>query len=71
MNPEAMQKPVADERTDNANGCAADETGTTASDNLARQLSGNEPDDQNDNQTLVRQMHGLLFALCCDSRRRL
>ena len=70
MNPEAMQKPVADERADDADGRVADETETAASDNLARQPSGNEPDDQNDNQTLVRQMHVLLFALCFDSRRR-
>ena len=54
MNPEAMQKPVADEGTDDANRCVADETETVASHNLARQPSGNEPDDQNDKQPLVR-----------------
>ena len=63
MNSKAMQKPVADERADDANGRVADETETTASDNLARQPSGNDPDDQNDNQPLVRQMHVLPFVL--------
>ena len=52
MNPEAMQKPVADEGADDANRRVADETETVASHNLARQPSGNEPDDQNDNATL-------------------
>ena len=52
MNSKAMQKPVADERADDANGRIADETETTAPDNLARQPSGDEPDDQNDNPAL-------------------
>jgi hypothetical protein len=59
MNSKAMQKPVADERADDAYGRVADETETAAFDNLTRQSSGNEPDDQNDNQSLVRQMHTL------------
>ena len=46
MNPEAMQKPVADEGADDANRRVADETETVASHNLARQPSGNEPDDK-------------------------
>jgi hypothetical protein len=46
MNPEAMQKPVADERTDNANGCVADETEPAPSDNLAGEPSGNDSDDK-------------------------
>ena len=71
MNPKSMQKPVAYESADDANRRVADETKPVAPYNLARQPSGNEPDDQNDNQTLVRQMHVLLFALCSDSRRRL
>ena len=54
MNPEAMQKPVADEGADDANRRVADETETVASHNLAGQPSGNEPDDQNDKQPLVR-----------------
>ena len=45
MNSEAMQKPVADERADDANGRVADETESVASHNLARQPSGNDPDD--------------------------
>jgi len=63
MNPEAMQKPVADEGADDANRRVADETETVASHNLARQPSGNEPDDQNDKQPLVRQMHALSLSL--------
>ena len=62
MNSEAMQKPVADEGADDADCCVADETETTAPYDLARQPSGNDPDDQNDNQSLVREMHGLAFA---------
>ena len=69
MNSKAMQKPVADESADDANGRVADETETAPSDNLARQPSGNDPDDQNHNQPLVRQMHVLPFALRSDSRR--
>ena len=43
-------------------GRVADETETAAFDNLARQPPGNEPDDQYDNQPLVRQMHLLPFG---------
>jgi hypothetical protein len=57
MNSEAMEKPVADESANNANGHVADETETVALYNLARQPPGNDPDDQNDNQPLARQMH--------------
>jgi hypothetical protein len=35
--------------------------------NLARQPSGNDPDDQNDEQPLVRQMHALPLAGRSDS----
>ena len=52
MNSEAVQKPVADEGADDANRRVADETETVTSHNLARQPSGNEPDDQNDNEIL-------------------
>ena len=69
MNSEAMQKPVADQGADDADRCVADETETTAPYDLARQPSGNDPDDQNDNQSLVREMHGLAFAFRSDSRR--
>ena len=64
MNPEAMQKPVADEGANDANRRVADETEPVAPHNLACQPSGNEPDDQNDNQPLVRQMHVLPMFLC-------
>jgi hypothetical protein len=50
MNPEAMQKSVADEGANDANRRVADETEPVAPYNLACQPSGNEPDDQNDNQ---------------------
>lgn len=63
MNSEAMEKPVADESANNANSHVADETETVALYNLARQPSGNEPDDQNDKQPLVRQMHALSLSL--------
>src|SRR5208283_1463770 len=46
--------------------CVADETKSVSSDNLAREPSGNDPDDQNDNESLVRQMHAL--TLRSDSR---
>ena len=46
MNSEAMQKPVADEGADDADCCVADETETTAPYDLARQPSGNDPDDK-------------------------
>ncbi len=65
-----MQKPVADQGADDADRCVADETEATAAYDLARQPSGNDPDDQNDNQSLVGQMHGLAFAIRSDSRRR-
>jgi hypothetical protein len=48
MNSEAMQKPVADKRTDDSNGCVADETEPAPSDNLASEPSGNDSDDQYD-----------------------
>ena len=54
MNPEAMQKPVADEGANDANRRVADETEPVAPYSLACQPSGNEPDDQNDNQPPVR-----------------
>jgi hypothetical protein len=63
MNSKAMQKPIADERADDANSRVADETEITASDNLARQPSGNDPDDQNDNQPLVRQMRVCICSI--------
>ena len=69
MNPDAMQKPIADERPDYADCRVADETEPVPLNNLARQPSGNDPDDQNDKQPLVRQMHVLPFALRSDSRR--
>ena len=59
MNSEAMQKPIANERADDANCRVADETEPASSDDLAREPSGNDPDDQNYNQSLVRQMHTL------------
>jgi hypothetical protein len=46
MNSEAMQKPVADQGAEDANRRVADETKTTAPYNLARQPSGNDPDDK-------------------------
>ncbi len=62
MNAEAMQKPIANERADDANCSVADETEPVATDDLAREPSGNEPDHLNDNQSLVRQMHALLLS---------
>lgn len=62
MNPEAMQEPLADEGANDAYRRLADETEPVAPYNLARQPSGNEPDDENDNQPLVRQMHTLPFG---------
>ena len=67
MNPESMQEPVADERTHDAYCRVADEPEPAASDNPARQPSGNDPDNQNDNQPLVRQMQVFLFGLRYDS----
>jgi hypothetical protein len=61
VNSEAMQKPVADEGADDRS--VADETEPIAPYNLARQPSGNEPDDQNDDPPLVRQMHALGSSL--------
>jgi len=68
MNSEAMQKPIADERADDANRRVANETKPVAADNLASQPTGNDPNDQNDKQPLVRQMHAVLSALRPDSR---
>ena len=53
MNSEAMQKPIADERADDANRRVADKTKPVAADNLAGQPSGNHPNDQNGKQPLV------------------
>lgn len=52
-NSEAVQKPIANERADDADCRVADETEPASSDDLARQPSGNDPDDQNYNQPLV------------------
>src|SRR5271155_2731508 len=60
MNTEAMQKPITDERADDANCRVPDKTESVAPNALARQPSGNEPDSQNDNQPLARQMHAHL-----------
>ena len=70
MNPKAMQKPVAYERAYDANRNVPDETKTVAPYNLPRQPSGNEPDDQNDDQSLIRQMHALSFSLRSDLLNR-
>ena len=67
MNSEAMQKPVADEEADDADRRIADEAKFVAPHNLARQPSGNEANDQNDDQSLVRPMYGLPLALRSDS----
>ena len=45
---EAMQEPVTDEGPDNTDCRVADETEPVPLNNLARQPSGNDPDDQND-----------------------
>src|SRR5271170_5412638 len=64
----AMQEPVTDERPDNTDCRIADDTEPVPLNNLARQPSGNDPDDQNDKQPLVRQMHVLPLAGRPDSR---
>ena len=51
MNSDAMEKPVADQSANNANSHVADETESVSSDNLAREPSGNDPDDQNYNES--------------------
>ena len=43
MNSEAMQKPIANERADDANGCVADETGPVATDDLACEHPATSP----------------------------
>ena len=55
-----MQKPVAYERAEDANRGVPDETKPVASYNLARQPSGNEPDDQNDDQSLMTDAFSFL-----------
>jgi hypothetical protein len=59
MNSKAMQKPVADEGANDSNRRVTDETKPVAPYDLACQPSGNEPHDQNDYQSLIRQMHAL------------
>jgi hypothetical protein len=71
MNTEAMQKPIADERADDANCPVPDKTESVAPNDLARQPSGNEPDGQNDNQTLARQMHAHSLVVRRHSRAHL
>ena len=61
MNPEAMQKSVADEGANDANRRVADETEPVAPHNLACQPSGNEPDDQN---TISPSSDRCMFCPC-------
>jgi len=61
MNPESMQKPIAYERADDANRSVPNETKPAFTYYLSRQPSGNEPDDQNDDQSLISQMHASSF----------
>jgi hypothetical protein len=68
MKSKAMQEPVTDERPDNTDCRVADETQPMPLNNLARQPSGNDSDDQNDKQPLIRQMHALALAGRADSR---
>src|SRR5208282_567979 len=67
MSSEPMQKPIADERADDANRRVADETKPVAPNNPASQPSGDDPNDQNDKQPLVRQIHAFPSALRPDS----
>ena len=52
MNSEAMEKPIADERADDANRRVADEAKPVAPNDPASQPSGDDPNDQNDKQPL-------------------
>src|SRR5215469_11715874 len=63
-----MQEPVADECSHYADCRVADETETLPLNNLARQPSSDDPDDQNYKQPLVRQMHALPLVGRLDSR---
>ena len=68
MKSKAVQEPITDERPDNTDRRVADETEAVPLNNLARQPSGNDPDDQNDKQPSVRQMHGLPVTIPRQSR---
>src|SRR5689334_9619642 len=58
MDTEPRQQPVADERTDQANNQIADQSETAAFHHSAGKPSGDNADDQDDQKTFVRQMHG-------------
>jgi hypothetical protein len=54
---EAGQKPIADQRSDDADRSIADKSETIAAQDLADQPSGDGPDKQDNDYALIRKMH--------------
>ena len=55
---ELRQQPVADEGADNADDEIADEAEAGPAHDFAGEPAGDEADQQDDQKTFVRQMHG-------------
>jgi hypothetical protein len=58
MDSELRQQPVADEGTDNSDYHVTNYAKTRPPDDLAGQPAGNETDQQYDEETFVRHVHG-------------
>ena len=57
MEVEARQKPIADQRSDDADRSVADKSETIAAQDLADQPSGDGADKQDNDHALIRKMH--------------
>src|SRR5215813_5603270 len=59
MNADARQQPVTDESADQTDDQIANQSEAAALHNPTGQPAGNDADDQNDQETLIGQIHGL------------
>jgi hypothetical protein len=60
MNVEPRQQPITDESAQQSNYQVPDQPESPASHHLSCQPTGNEPNQNNDQEALIRQMHGSL-----------
>lgn len=60
---EAGHQPVSDERTDQTDEQVADQSEAAALHNPASQITGNNPDDEDDEETLIGEVHAIALLL--------